>query len=114
MYGVWPEGDRIYVLDACIESYRAAADSIGGILYPAALAWKQGWQMDPDLPLYGGDRFHPSVLGTYTAAVVIYAKVRRRSPVGLPHRFEQNGAAVSLDSLQARTAQLAAEAAIGQ
>ena len=113
MYGVWPEAARIGVLEACIESYRAAADSIHGILYPAALAWKHGWQMDPALPLYGPDAFHPSTLGTYTAALVIYARVRGRSPVGLPHRFDQNGASVALDSVQAHRAQLAAASATG-
>jgi len=114
MYGVWPEAARINVLDACIESYRAAADSIHGILYPAALAWKYGWQLDPALLLYGPDQFHPSTLGTYTAALVIYAEIRGRSPVGLPHRFDQNGEVIALDSLQAHTAQLAAASAIGR
>lgn len=113
LYGVWPEADRIGVLDACIESYRAAADSVGGISFPAALAWKIGWRMDPSLPLYGPDAFHPSELGTYTAALVIYAVLRERTPVGLPHRFRQNGGLVTLDSLQARTAQLAAAEATG-
>jgi hypothetical protein len=41
------------------------------------------------------------VLGTYTAAVVIYAVVRDRSPVGLPHRFEFGGYMMEIDSLQA-------------
>jgi hypothetical protein len=108
LYGVWPEQARISALDACIESYRVAADSVGGVLFPAGLAWKRAWSLDPALPLYGPDHFHPSPLGTYLAALVVYSVVRHRSPVGLPVTLDLGGTTVVLDSLQARTAQLAA------
>ncbi len=109
LYGVWPESARINVIDACIENYRAAAEAVDGYYFPAALAWKIGWRMDPTLTLYGPDGFHPSVLGTYTAALVICARARERSPIGLPYRF----GAVNLDPAQAHTAQLAAAEALG-
>jgi hypothetical protein len=112
LYGVWPEAARINVLDDCIESYRAAAEAVNGIYYPAALAWKYAWQIDPSLPLYGPDQFHPSVLGTYAAAVVIYASVRGRSPVGLPYDFAVGGGRVTLNAGQALTVQQGAEQAI--
>lgn len=113
MYGVWPEKARLYAFDAGIESYRAAADSIHGILFAAAQTWKTAWELDPALPLYGPDDFHPSQLGTYAAAVTIYAVVRDRSPVGLPFRLTVGGQAVTLDSLEALTVQQAAEAVTG-
>jgi hypothetical protein len=94
--------------DAGIESYRAAADSIGGLLFPVALVWKTAWQSDSALPLYGPDDFHPSLLGTYAAAVTIYAVVRERSPVGLPFRFKVGLRTVALDSLEVRAVQVAA------
>jgi len=108
MYGVWPERARLFAFDAGIESYRAAADSIGGLLFPVALVWKTAWQSDPALPLYGPDDFHPSLLGTYAAAVTIYAVVRERSPLGLPFRFKVGLRTVALDSLEARAVQIAA------
>ena len=113
LYGVWPEKARLYALDAGIESYRAAADSIRGIHFEAARTWKTAWTHDPTLPLYGPDDFHPSPLGTYAAAVTIYAVVRERSPVGLPFRLEVGGETVTLDSLQALTVQRAAEVVTG-
>jgi hypothetical protein len=113
LYGVWPEAARLYAFDACIESYRAAADSVDGALYPVALAWKTAWAMDASLPLYGSDQFHPSPLGTYLAALVVYAVVRERSPVGLPSTLIVGGTSVQLDSLQAHTVQLAAEQVSG-
>jgi hypothetical protein len=39
---------------------------------------------NPSLALYGSDGFHPSSLGTYTAALTIVAVIYNRSPVGLP------------------------------
>ena len=54
------------------------------MLFPVGLAWKRAWEREPSLPLYGGDQFHPSMLGTYLAALVIYAELRDQSPVGLP------------------------------
>jgi len=108
MYGVWPEQARLYAFDDGIASYAAAADSIHGLLFPAALVWKTAWEIDATLPLYGPDAFHPSELGTYAAAVTIYAVARHRSPVGLPFRLDVGGVAVSLDSLQALTVQQAA------
>jgi hypothetical protein len=83
LYGVWPEEERLYAFDAGIASYRAAAEAVDGLLFPAALAWKTAWRSDPAFPLYGPDRFHPSPLGTYLAALVIYAEVRDQAPVGL-------------------------------
>jgi len=109
MYGVWPEKARLYAFDDGIASYKAAADSIHGLLFPAAATWKAAWTLDPNLVLYGPDDFHPSVLGTYAAAVTIYAVARDRSPVGLPFRFDVGGQPVTLDSLQALTVQRAAE-----
>jgi len=113
LYGVWPERDRLYALDAGIESYRLAAEAVDGLLFPAGLAWKDAWQVDGWLPLYGPDGFHPSVLGTYTAAIVVYAVVRGTTPVGLPFAFDVNGGRVDLDAAQAHAVQLAAAQAIG-
>jgi hypothetical protein len=113
MYGVWPEAARIQVIDDCIESYRVAADSIDGLLFPAAKSWKSAWQIDPSLPLYGPDAFHPSVLGTYAAAATMLAVVLERSPVGWPGTFQTPGGIVTLDSIQVRGVQLGVQSALG-
>ncbi len=110
LYGVWPEEARLSFFDAGIESYRAAADSVDGLSLPAALAWKTAWATDPAFPLYGRDRFHPSPLGTYLAALVVYAGVTGRSPVGLPGTFEVNGGTLTIPPEQALLAQQAAAA----
>jgi hypothetical protein len=81
---VWPSTERFSDFDRVSESYRLAAEAIGGQLYPAGDAWRAAWRRNPELGLYGGDGFHPSTLGTYTAALTIVAVVYNRSPVGLP------------------------------
>lgn len=84
MYMVWPSTERSFDFDRVSESYRLAAEAIGGQLYPAGDAWRAAWRRNPALALYGGDGFHPSTLGTYTAALTIVAVIYNRSPVGLP------------------------------
>ena len=109
IYGVWTSADRMFAFDDGIESYRQAAEAVDGILCPAALAWKVAWRRDPSLPLYGPDNFHPSPLGTYLAALVIYAELRDKSPVGLPSDIAIPNFHYVVDPAQARTCQLAAE-----
>ncbi len=40
--------------------------------------------MDPEIELYGPDAFHPSALGSYLAAVVMYEQLSGRDPRALP------------------------------
>jgi hypothetical protein len=112
LYGVWPAESRRFDLDASIESYRLAAAEVDGLSLPAGLAWKLAWAKDRSLPLYGPDRFHPSRLGTYLAALVVYAAARDRSPVGLPGTLEVAGVRVTLPPDQVAKAQAAARLAI--
>lgn len=110
LYGVWPEEERLYALPWGIASYRATAEDVDGLLFPAGLAWQTAWRSDPAFPLYGPDRFHPSVLGTYLAALVVYAEVRDKSPVGLPGTFETRNGTVTIPPEQALFAQKVAAA----
>ena len=74
---VWPESYRVGALSDVIRSYRNAAEAAGADLYPAGAAWLYAWQCKPSLRLYGPDGFHPSGLGTYTAALVAYGGLFR-------------------------------------
>jgi hypothetical protein len=90
---VWPESYRQEALRDVILSYRRAAGAAGAELLPAGVAWQEAWRCNRRVPLYGGDGFHPSPLGTYAAALVVYGRLFRaplRSPslelVGVPAR----------------------------
>ena len=86
LYSVWPSDARRADFDAAIESYTLAAQDVSGTLFPVASAWLAAWRRDAALPLYSADGLHPSVAGSYLAALVMYAALYDRSPVGLPAR----------------------------
>jgi hypothetical protein len=47
---------------------------------PAGLAWKRAMEQRPSLNLYGPDREHPSMAGTYLTTAVLYATVFGKDP----------------------------------
>lgn len=70
---VWPDASRLFAFDDVHLAYRNAAASVDGIWLPAGEAWRAGWSIDPTLPAYGGDGFHPSAVGSLAAALTVYA-----------------------------------------
>jgi len=75
LFMVWPSLARFFDFDGVSDSYAAAADSVDGLLFPAGEAWRAAWAHDPDLALYGPDGFHPSPLGAYLAALVMFEQL---------------------------------------
>ncbi len=72
LYMVWPSRQRRGDLEGVSQSYRAAARAVDATLLPVGDAWRAAWAADRDLPLYAADNFHPSGVGTYLAALVVY------------------------------------------
>ena len=115
LYMVWPAESRARDFDRVIESYRLAAEEVGGVLLPVGRAWREAWKLDPAVPLYAEDRFHPSVEGSYLAALVIYRTLFQRSPLGLPEKLKLRSARldrVELPKERARLLQTAASNAV--
>ena len=113
LYAVWPSQSHLGDFDRASESYRLAAEEVDGMLFPAGEAWRAAWRADSDLPLYADDGLHPSVAGTYAAALVIYARLLDRSPVGSPSSLTlRNGVVVRIDPAVADVLQRAAATAI--
>jgi hypothetical protein len=84
LYMVWPAASRSSDFPGVHTSYLNAAKAVNGVFLPAGDAWLRAWARDPSVPLYGPDAFHPSGLGTFLAALVIYEKLSGKSVVGLP------------------------------
>jgi hypothetical protein len=84
LYMVWPSLSRASDLERVRESYRAAAAEVNGIFAPAGDALGLARAADPLAPVYGPDGFHPSLEGSYVAAVVLLARVRGIEPGSLP------------------------------
>jgi hypothetical protein len=69
---VWPAADNMGAFDAVLGSYQDAARVVDGLFLPAGEAWRATWVADSRIRLYGDDGFHPSGLGTYLTALVVY------------------------------------------
>jgi hypothetical protein len=88
LYSVWPTAGRRQDFDRAIESYRLAAADVHGVMMPVASAWLAAWRRDASLELYAADGLHATPLGSYLAALVIYARISGHSPVGLSTRVQ--------------------------
>ncbi|HEX6313217.1 MAG TPA: hypothetical protein VFZ73_00095 [Gemmatimonadaceae bacterium] len=108
MYAVWPQSDRPFDFPNVTESYRLAADAIGGLLAPAGEAWLWAWEADSTLPLYAADGFHPSTMGTYLAALTIFEQLYEHTPIGVQEEAVVDG---RVQSWPAATVMLLQEAA---
>ena len=108
LYQTWPPSNRRGDFAGTIESYELAAADVGGVVFPVARAWLAAWERDPSIQLYS-DGLHASPEGSYLAALVMYARIFERSPVGLPARVRTRaGFALAIDPTVARVLQEAA------
>ncbi len=76
---VWPSRSRRGDFEGVSQSYRAAAKTVNGLLLPAGDAWRAAWAIDERLALYSPDGLHPSIAGTYAAALVTYQVIFKES-----------------------------------
>jgi hypothetical protein len=105
---VWPEGYRVNALGDVITSYANAAKAARAELYPAGVAWQSAWSRAPSLPLYGPDGFHPSPLGTYLAAIVVYAGLTGHEPPAVAFSIDRPGFRLTVSAARARLLRRAA------
>jgi len=113
MYAVWPLASRQFDFDRVNESYTLAATDVNGMLFPVGEAWRAAWRRDANLALYAQDGLHPSVRGSYVAALVIASMLLDRSPIGMPARLSlRTGAVISIPPEDAIILQQAAAEAI--
>ncbi len=82
--------------------YFLLSDTLGYPIAPVGMVWKSIRESNPEIDLYFTDRYHPNLLGSYTAACTFFASIFKESPVGgiVPKRVDQ---------LLAPSIQLAAE-----
>jgi hypothetical protein len=108
LFSAWPSQPRRQDFDRAIESYALAAADVDGILLPVAAAWLAAWEREPAIELYA-DGLHASPEGAYLSALVIYARLLGKSPVGLPPRLRlRSGEIIAIDAQRAALLQSAA------
>lgn len=75
LFSVWPQTVNAFTFPRAIESYRLAAEAVNGVYMPVGAAWQAALSQDSTIPLYNADGLHPSVLGTYLSALVMYERI---------------------------------------
>ncbi|WP_146151710.1 hypothetical protein [Ahniella affigens] len=109
LYMVWPDRSRMAYFSDVRDSYRDAALAVQGAFAPAGETWLAAWALDPELAFYSNDDFHPTLLGSYVAALSVFCTVYQQSPEGLPGYIEQsNGSRTPLPPATALLLQRAA------
>ncbi len=106
MYMVWPSRVRKGDFPGVSRSYAAAATELRATLLPVGDAWQEAWTIDASLPLYGSDGLHPSPMGSWLGALVIYRQLTGREP--------PSGRIPGISALEASHLQRAALTAIGK
>jgi hypothetical protein len=111
LYMVWPSRARFNDFNRVIESYAEAAQSVDGMLFPVGEAWQIAWAYQPELALYSPDNFHPSVAGSYLAAMVIYQQLYQDAQILAPPRLKLRSKSISKIELSIEEAALLHKAA---
>lgn len=81
----WPTAARAFDFDKVFESARMAGDQTQSRVAAAGLAWQQALVGSTPVGVYGPDGYHPSVLGSYLAALTVVELVTGRDVRNLPH-----------------------------
>ena len=77
---VWPPRSRARAWDQVTASYRLASEDVDGVLIPAGEQLRAALDSDPSIPLLSSDGFHPSVAGTYLAALATWRALTNHIP----------------------------------
>jgi hypothetical protein len=102
---VWPSATKRGSFDEVRRSTQLAAKAVGGIFLPAGEAWRAAWSAGPRIPLYGSDGFHPSELGTYLTALVVYEGLTGRDVRSLSPRITVAGKRLQIPTATVRLLQ---------
>lgn len=95
LFSVWPQTVNFATFPRAIESYRLAAAAVGGVYLPVGATWQTALADDAMLALYNADGLHPSELGTYLAALVMYERFTGKDARLLPARAVVAGRVLS-------------------
>jgi hypothetical protein len=111
---VWPSATKRASFDEVRRTNQLAAKAVGGVFLPAGEAWRAAWSAGPRIALYGPDGFHPSELGTYLTALVVYEGLTGKDVTSLPPRITMGGKRLQIPTATVRLLQRAAHETVLQ
>jgi hypothetical protein len=108
LYMVWPQLVNFDTFARTVESYQLAAQAVNGLLLPGGAAWLAAWAKDSTLQLYSADGLHPTALGTYLVALVMYERFTGKDARNLPKSVVVAGTTITVADATVRLLQTAA------
>jgi hypothetical protein len=114
LFMTWSREQHPETLQQLTNTYRNVAKDIRATVAPVGLVWQDVMKTRPSLRLYHEDGSHPSPVGSYLAACVLYSTIFDKSPVGLPatlHAVRQDGSHIKAGELSSADAALIQSAA---
>lgn len=97
LFMVWTLQNRMFDFDRVRESYLLAAKEVDGVFLPAGESWRNAWKRKPELEFYS-DGLHPTPLGSYLAAAVIYQHLYNETSIKLPAKLKTNSVKLEMSS----------------
>ena len=94
----WAYLDDPSMTEGLAEAYTRLGNETGALVIPAGLAFAAALRERPDIALYIADKRHPTVAGTYLAAMVSVATLFPDAPREIPYTASLDPAAA--DALQ--------------
>lgn len=82
LFMTWARRSRPAEQAFLTEAYRTIASQLGVPVAPVGLAWQAAQRLWPELDLFVADGSHPSPLGSYLTACVLYGSLTGRDPRG--------------------------------
>jgi hypothetical protein len=83
LFMTWAYKDKPSMTQALADEYTQAGNENDALVIPAGLAFALAIARKPDLELYQADKRHPSLAGTYLAALTTFAALYGKSPQGI-------------------------------
>jgi hypothetical protein len=78
----WAYKDKPEMTAQLAEEYTIAGNNNDALVIPAGLAFAKAIGKRPELEFYQPDKRHPTLIGTYLAALTAYASIYKKSPAG--------------------------------
>jgi hypothetical protein len=94
-----PRKERVAQQAQLTEAYESVGKTLGIKVAPVGLAWEEAFRLMPSLVLHASDNAHPSQLGGYLGACVVYAALTGMNPQGAPATILGNPVTVGANKL---------------
>jgi hypothetical protein len=95
----WPSASQRVqfprLFDQTRDTCQLEAQAVNGVCMAAGEAWRAAWAENASIALYGPDSYHPSPLGTYLMALVVYEHVTGHDARRLPAIARLSGGTLS-------------------